>query len=53
MAQGDGEGEGRNVHFDMPEDELVAERERGSTLLSEASSRIAQGPWASECDRDG
>ena len=35
------------------EDELVAERERGSTLLSEASSRIAQGPWASECDRDG
>ena len=35
------------------EDELVAERERGSTLLSEASSRIAHGPWASECDRDG
>ena len=35
------------------EDELVAERERGSTLLSEASSRIAQGLWASECDRDG
>ena len=35
------------------EDELVIERERGSTLLSEASSRIAQGPWASECDRDG
>ena len=35
------------------EDELVAERERGSPLLSEASSRIAHGPWASESDRDG
>lgn len=43
----------RTKAFGALEDELVAERERGSTLLSEASSRIAQGPWASECDRDG